>query len=303
MMAKELAEAMHQHNETLTDPVAKLKARAMSAIILETMLNDEEEEPQQTTTNDKKEEVPVKAQMIFLLDPTRPPHQPSAEEIAKSRASAALLEETRRQRQEEKLASSSLNPEESARLAAAQHETTLMRLFEKGDTLLFWPRHTESKKEEVTVSDTQQEDRASAFVTDEPDDEPKQQAQPQTPVARETKDGEGRSIPILYVRQSCLDATQNEREFTRMISGYHHHCQHQKAPKTYGLKSAQQLRHKILVSYVSQIAKRITDSLMDRCTSFEVRLLDLDLLPVIKEIFLTGGYKCVEDERILHISW
>lgn len=249
MMAKELAEAMRRHNETLRDPIAKLKARAMSTIILEAMLHDdeEEEEPQQTTANDKKAE--------------------------------------------EEVPSTSANQEEMARLAA-QHETILRRLFEKGDTLLFMPHLTESKREEATLPDTQPEDRASAFVTDEPDDEPKQQAQP----SRETKDEEGRSIPIIYVRQSCLDAK-------RMMSGHHHHCQHQEAPKTCGLKSAEQLRHKILMSYIDQIAKRITDSIMDRCTSFEIRLLDLDLLPVIKETFLSNGYKCVEEERILNISW
>jgi len=200
MMVKELSEALHKYDETLTDPVAKEKARAYSLLILEGLIKEADEE--QATEENKK------------------------------------------------------NEEEIARLAA-QHETILRRLFESATSL---PHTTESKKEEVASPSTQPEDRATAFITDEPDDDkPKQQALPQKSpelderihavlmkavlragdgaiLSETTTDEEGRPIPVFHMRVGCpqpmADYNSHASRHASWYQYYRSHQHHQEAPET-----------------------------------------------------------------------
>jgi hypothetical protein len=281
MMTRNLALTMHNYNETLTDPVLKEKARAVSAIILERLLDesgdddDNEEEGQQTAENKKKE-------------------VPSPEGRARVGVSNATI---------------------LVDLSKVVTDEPGMSAFHR----LFG----ESKKEEEVASpSTQPEHRTSAFVTDEPDDEPETkkeaQARPQGP--------ERMIHTLIFGRDGCSavtsesEAAQRKRELSRemgrrMTSSSHHcwlHPQHHKAQETENPNvklsdlitcSAEQLRDKLVLNYVTEIAKYITDYHETRCATRAVRMIDIDLIPMIKAPFIAKGYKCVEAEQILRISW
>ncbi|MCJ7760213.1 hypothetical protein MUP59_03630 [Candidatus Bathyarchaeota archaeon] len=308
-----MAEAMHQHNETLTDPVAKLKARAMSAIILEAMLVDGFDKDQQTTKEEEEEEEEI-ARLA------------TQHETILRRIFADATTESKK----EEVASPSSQPEESTRVEAPNTSCVVLGVA-NGKTYVYHRQQPiESKKEEeeeAASPSSQPEDRATAFVTDEPDDEPEakkeSQAQPQSP--------ERMIHTLIFGRDGCSavtsesEAAQREREMSRemdrrMMSSPHSwwnpricHQHNQEAPKTVNpgvnlsdfiTRSAKQVRDNLVLNYVTKIAKCIADCPETRCISYAVRMIDIDLIPMIKAPFIAKGYKCIgEGQRVISITW
>lgn len=167
----------------------------------------------------------------------------------------------------------------------------------------------ENKKEEV----------ASAVVTDEPEKQVRPQGEPPKPFgflersSETTTDEEGRRVHVFHLKNQCFTATPEVREFSRHIGGHHRVStpQHQEATKTdnpdvkFGhlLDPVDQIRDRLIFDYIIRIKQQIVDFPRARCTMFEVRHNDRDLIPVIVKTFTSKGYECVVEYQQIHISW
>lgn len=324
MMVQELSEAMYRYNQTVTDPIARIKARALSALILEGLIssNDDEEEPQQI--GEKRESLEVSDKL-----------QEELTKIAKAAADArAFVVDTilkqRQTREDEKKETTGLTPiveskkEEVPTQAKTKSPMTVILSAEEPYFIALQP--IESKKEEVTLPSTHTEDRASAFVTDEPEE----QAQTQNRGSKlssilndasfeTTTDEEGRFIPVLHIRKECLEAAQMKRagydsHLSRMMRNYHHcrwYPQHQEAATIDNptiklsdlLDSAEQIREGLVLNYIVQIAQQIANFPRTRSTSLKVRPIDIDLIPVIEATLISKGYRCLVKAQEIYIGW
>ena len=175
-------------------------------------------------------------------------------------------------------------------------ETRLAMLNEHMNVVLL--RHLQEQQQK----ENKKEEVASAVITDEPEDEPKGPAKQWVVLERSsetTTDEEGRLIPVFHLRKECFTTTSESSP------------QHQEASKTdnadvkFGhlLDPVDQIRDRLIFDYIIQIKQQIVNFPRARCTMFEVRHNDRDLIPVIVKTFTSKGYECVVEYQQIHISW